>query len=108
MPRACPVEPHARCYITHQKPIQMPRACPVEPHAHCYITHQKPIQMPRACPVEPHVRGYSSCERETSTAQGRGIQARFFSWCVADIVTLHGTSPWHLYKLVASFRHCKP
>jgi hypothetical protein len=41
------------------------------------IQNQDP-QMPRACAVECSRLTLHSCEREASTAQGRGIQARFF------------------------------
>ena len=57
----------------------MPRACPVETHVSSYTRLNPTIQMPRACPVEYSRSLLFSYERESSTAQGRGIQ---FCWLV--------------------------
>ncbi len=54
MPRACPVESHARHHSkTSRAKSKMPRACPVESHARHYskISRAK-SKMPRARPVE--------------------------------------------------------
>ena len=65
--------------------------------------------MPRACPVECSRLKLYSCERETSTGQARGIQTRFFSWCVAAIVRtprdkpLASSSRWHLQAVGISW-----
>jgi len=60
MPRACPVESHARHYRRRPETLlKMPRACPVESHARHYRRRPETLlKMPRACPVEPHARHY--------------------------------------------------
>ena len=66
MPWPCAVEPHARRYDQQTRFVEMPRACPVESHAPLLTTYErhKPI----------NVRRY---KRESTTAQGRGIDSEF-------------------------------
>ena len=66
----------------------------------------KDLQMPRALSRGDSRLQLFSFERETSTAQGRGIQSCWSkSSVVATCVKLHGTSPWHpvlLVKIIGS------
>jgi hypothetical protein len=101
MPRACPVEAHARGYRRHSF---FPRCHGLVPWRLTLVATaataffldatalsrggsrswlpppQLFSSMPRACPVEAHARGYR--------------RHSFFPRTVAATVKLHGTSPW--------------
>src|SRR5215510_5639943 len=112
MPRACPVESHARCY--NERAPLFPERChgrvpwSLRLAATTRAPHL-PGKMPRARPVESHARGYNEgaplfperCHglapwshtlaawEERGPLSGRSVE-------LATNVRLHGTSPWHL------------
>lgn len=59
--------------------------------------------------MELHVRGYIATNVNLQGTRQWHPSADLLSWCVAEIVRLHGTSPWHLivvFSLGATFLVC--
>ena len=76
----------------------MPRACPVERHDGSYKILQNQVTDATGLPRGASRLELHSCEREPPRHKAVASKRDFFSRCVADIVRLHGTSPWHLFR----------
>src|SRR4029453_8105162 len=120
MPRACPVEPHARCYQTRRATTfdatGLSRGASRSPLPNSPSDHlrshglvpwnftlaatklaERPPSMPRACPVELHARCYQTRRATTFDATGlsRGTSRSLLPNSPSDHLRCHGLVPWN-------------